>query len=529
MDEGEKDRSLRDRLRVLRHRWPIVALAIGSTAAATLAVSLLTTPTYEASAELLLQPRSTESLFDPDTGQRIDPNRLVQTEIQVLRSEPVRERVAVALGLDPDDVPSVSGRSVGQTDVVEVSVRNTDPQTARVVANVYANAYIDFRRTQAVDDLLKANEQIRTRINELQTQINSLPEGDPQRDRLSDQLAAFRQQFDELEVAGALRTGGAQLVRAAETPEDPVEPTTARNSRVGARPRRHARHRAALLVDHLDDTVKSREDLAEIIGELPVMAIIPETEHPAGTPVTQATTQQPATEAYRTLRTSLQFLSLDRPLRVLQVVSALPGEGKTTTVANLAVVLARNGQRVVAVDTDLRRPQMAEEFSVVTSVGLTQVLLGTATLDGALRPVSGEPDLHLLPSGPPPPNPSELLGSQPFRDLVNQLAIRFDVVVLDSAPVLPVSDALVLTAVADGVIFIVQANKTSARQVRRGLEQLAQAHAPVLGVVLNRGDVETSYAYDYRYRYGRPLPPPQLVNERGRRRERPTTWLTARR
>ncbi|HWI52857.1 MAG TPA: CpsD/CapB family tyrosine-protein kinase [Symbiobacteriaceae bacterium] len=205
-----------------------------------------------------------------------------------------------------------------------------------------------------------------------------------------------------------------------------------------------------------------------------------------------------ASEAYRVLRTNLQFLGLDEPLRTMLVTSATPGEGKSTTVANLAVAFAQTGARVCLVDADLRRPTVAKLFGLDNWSGLTTALIGQAPLTECLRPTD-VPGLSVMTSGPIPPNPAELLGSARMSTLLGQLTDSFDMVLVDSPPVLAVTDAAVLAPKVGGVLMVVRSGNVDHRQVTRAKEAIEAVKAKVLGVVLSAVQPEGRDGYYYYY------------------------------
>ena len=208
----------------------------------------------------------------------------------------------------------------------------------------------------------------------------------------------------------------------------------------------------------------------------------------------------PDSEAYRLLRTSVKFLSLDAPVRTVLVTSPAASEGKTITTANLATVLAQGGERVLLVGADLRRPRLHELFGAPLSPGLTTVLLGEASPEASVYAVDDVPGLHLMPPGPPPPNPAELLDSTRARDLFATLATRYDAVIVDSPPVLPVTDAQVLARAADAALLVVAYRETSRRGLTRAIELLGQVDAPLVGTVLNVVPANEAYGgQPYRY------------------------------
>jgi non-specific protein-tyrosine kinase len=219
-----------------------------------------------------------------------------------------------------------------------------------------------------------------------------------------------------------------------------------------------------------------------------------------------------AAEAYRALRTSIQFLGLERPVRKLQVTSPSAEEGKTTTVANLGVALAAAGQRVVIVCCDLRRPRIHEFFGLSNEVGLTSVLLGRTSAEEACQRVPQLERLSLLASGPLPANPSEILLSSQTAGLLETIQSNADVVLLDCPPVLPITDAAALSPHVDATLVVASADNTSGRVVARALEVLEQVGAPIVGTVLNGVAVDDVYGYAYKYRYYRPELKPLGVN-----------------
>lgn len=509
---------LRDLLRLLTRRRRVIVLITLAVLAAGLGLSFLQDRVYEGKAQVLLQPRSTESLFDANVARPPDPDRTVKTEIEVLKSRPIRAGVRRQLGVAPR--PSVS--SVNQTDLIEVRVRHRDPKLAARIADAYAQVYIDFRRTQAVDDQLAAGARIYSKVDELQkeidaldAQIASLPAAERQAlgssltDRkagLFQNLTLFQNRLDELQVNAELKTGGAQLVSLAAVPESPVRPRPAHDMVLAAIIGLFLGLGVAFLVDYLDESIKTRDDLERAIGGgTVVIGSVPGTgsrKSQEGADLVSLTEpSSPAAEAYRKLRTSLQFRTLAQPLRTLQITSPSASEGKTTTVANLGVAFARAGVRVVVVCCDLRRPRLHELFGLENNVGFTSVLLGEAELSSALQPVPGIDRLRLLASGPMPPNPSEVLMTSRAASVLNDLATQADLVLIDSAPILPVADPLILAGRVDGTVLVVAAESTGRKAVGHAIEMLRQVDVSILGVVLNRVKEDSSSSYAYRHMY----------------------------
>jgi protein-tyrosine kinase len=212
--------------------------------------------------------------------------------------------------------------------------------------------------------------------------------------------------------------------------------------------------------------------------------------------ITMTNTKSPISEQYRTIRTNIQFSAVDRQYRSIMVTSSGPGEGKSTTTANLAVVFAQQGKKVLMVDADLRKPTVHYTFRLNNHIGLTNVLTKQASLDHAIRETDQE-NLFILPSGPIPPNPAELLGSKSMEDLLANAYELFDLVIFDTPPVLAVTDAQVLANQCDGVVLVVSSGKTENEMAIKAKELLTNAKAKILGAVLNNKEQKESQYYYY--------------------------------
>jgi capsular exopolysaccharide synthesis family protein len=220
--------------------------------------------------------------------------------------------------------------------------------------------------------------------------------------------------------------------------------------------------------------------------------------------LTQASPQGPRAESYRQLRTNLSFTNVSGIAKTVLVTSSLPGEGKTTTATNLAISLAQAGRTVCLIDADLRRPMVSEYLGLDRTVGLTTTLVGEADVNAVLQPW-GEDNLYVLTSGGVPPNPSELLGSEAMKDLLDRLELAFDMVIVDTPPLLPVTDAAVLSQHVGGVVLVVGAQKLRSQDLVRSLKSLEMVEANLLGVVLNQLPTKGPDAYAYSY-YGHQEP-----------------------
>lgn len=258
----------------------------------------------------------------------------------------------------------------------------------------------------------------------------------------------------------------------------------------------------AVVRDLLDTTVSTSEDVAQV-ASAPILGHINVDSNAVKLlPAEALASATPWAESFRVLRTNMQYVEVDSDARVFVISSSLPGEGKSTTAVNLAVTMAQAGQRVALIECDLRRPTTAKRLGLDGSVGTTSVLIGKVDLDDALQPLPGT-DLQVMACGPMPPNPSELLQSHAMEEMIAALRERFDVVILDAPPLLPVTDAALLAARADGMLAVVRHGKTTRDQLMHSLERLDAVDAKCVGVVINLVPVKkTGSGYGYGYGYG---------------------------
>lgn len=506
---------LRDYLAVAARR-KVVILAVAAVVVGTaLTLSFLQTPVYQASSRVLLRP--TISVYDARLGQQAQSPVLVETEIQVYGSEQVGSLVRERLN---GEAPAVAVTSIAGTAVVEITARSTDPNKAVQVSNAYVDAHIEFRRNEAAAASEAAAKDVKVRVDGLQRQKDELdsqlaalpsctvpipprecdarPRLNQERDSLVTQLAPLEQRLTELQLGTSVASGPQVIAPAAASPE-PVSPRPVRNGLLGLGVGLTFGIALAFALEHVDDSIKSKEDLERIARELPVLGMIPTVTIWKNRAQTRVLSQSDPTssvaEAYRSLRTSIRFTGLDRSMRTIQITSPNAAEGKTTTVANLAIALARAGERVVIVGCDLRRPRIHEFFDLPNDVGFMSVILGEMPLSSALQIVPNESRFKLLATGPIPANPSEVLSSNRAGQVLAALRKEFSIVLIDSPPVLPVTDAAVLSAHVDGTVLVAAVGTTTGKQVSRSLELLRQVGAPLVGMVLNGVGAQGAYGY----------------------------------
>ena len=453
---------------------------------------------------------------------------------QLVTSAPVTSAVRQKLG----SAPGVSAAEVAQTNVIAITAVSAAPAQAARIANAYATAFVGYQRTVAISSLASAETQLRGQIRSINAQIRQLrasPGNGAQVTALVNQQAVLREQLTQMQVNGTGDTGGLVLVTPAQAPVSPSSPKPTEDGLLGFAAGLVLGLAAAFLRESLDDAVTSKET-AEEFGGATVLAAVPminswkKRDKPLV--VSLARPMSPAAEAYRSLRTSLQFARQERDVRTILVTSPAAAEGKTSTLANLGAMFAQAGERVVLVSCDLRKPRLGKFFGVDERLGLTTAVLGEQPVEELIQSVPGEQNLWLLASGQPPPNPSELLDGMRVREIFAALRRHFDLVLIDSPPVLPVTDAVVLSKDADATLLVVAVGQTKRGDLQRAAEKLAQVNARVTGIVLNEATRQGG-GYGYRYGYGGtytselsiPAVPPQLngsseAAHRGSRRAR---------
>jgi capsular exopolysaccharide synthesis family protein len=442
---------LGDYLRVLRRRWRLIALATLVCAGAAVGFSLQQTPVYEATVRLVVSGAAGSVTAEEASQGQLAVQRAT-TYAQFASTPPVVDRaVAAAGGAAGADRPEVEAEVEPNSPFLTVTVADEDPQRAAAVANAYE------------DTLPRAVAQLERRRE------------------------------------GAASTGLAVLA-AAEVPDRPARPQPVRNGALGLALGLLLGVGAAYLREALDRSFRQSQQLEDETA-ISVLGVVPQERDSILLPTLSHPTSNRA-EAYRTVRTNVQFAGPPHRFRTILVTSATAGEGKTSVATNLAAAFAATGQSVLLVDGDLRRRRVGEVFELADEgPGLAGVVAGWARLEEALRPATPE-GLTLLPAGSTPDNPSELLGSPRMAELLKELGERFDVVLVDSPPVLPVTDPLVLAVNATGVLVVVRLGVTNREQVRRTISSLQKLGVPLLGLVANGAVPSHDPAYGYGYAAG---------------------------
>ena len=368
---------------------------------------------------------------------------------------------------------------------------------------------------------------IDTNIADLRHQAEQFPPLVAQQARLAENVHTMETGYENLlgqyqlsRIGESAETGRVRVIDAAVLPTIPISPHRKRSVFLAAVIGIVLAVAGAALLDRIDDSVQSPDEIRDRL-RLPLLGSIPRVRHTpahdAARLVTHVEPQSLVAEAFRSLRTNIAFARAHQDLRTIVVTSAAPGDGKSTIAVNLATTFAQQGQRTLLIDADLRRAVIDRTFEIPRSPGLTEFLIGSHTLEQVARETD-VPNLFVLPSGHFPPNPSELLGSQAMRKGLEAATKAFDMVLIDSPPVLAVTDASVLSACVDGTIIVVRLGVSAREAVSRSIAQLRVVNGRILGAVLNAVDFRSSayhggYGYYYQQFYGE-----EPGRKRGKRR-----------
>lgn len=446
---------LKDYWLTLRRRWRLVVATLLLVVGAASLVTWQTTPQYESRAQLYI------AITASDTGELVQgatfATQKMSTYAVLVDNRKLAQEVSSNLGgdIEPDTLMSqIRAQVIPETVSLNIIATDPDAFVARDIAQAYA---------EALSDQIEAYETPRGKTNPL--------------------------------VAATISDN-------AVVTDVPVSPNPVRNIGLGIVLGLLLGVGLAVVRDLLDTTVSSSEDVAQV-ASAPILGHINVDAAAVKLPPAEAlSAATPWAESFRVLRTNMQYVEVDNDARVFVISSSLPGEGKSTTAMNLAVTLSQAGQKVALVECDLRRPTTAKRLGLDGSIGTTSVLIGKVTLDDALQ-LLPDTNLRVMTCGPLPPNPSELLQSHAMTQMISQLRDRFDVVIIDAPPLLPVTDAALLAAQADGMLAIVRHGKTTRDQLMHSLERLDAVDAKCVGVVINLVPVKkTRSGYGYGYGYG---------------------------
>jgi capsular exopolysaccharide synthesis family protein len=445
-------------LRILHKRWrviPIVTLLVVALAAG---ITYTMPKAYESQLQFFVSTVDTSNNSQLAQGSNFLQQR-VKSYSQLISAPVVLEPVVKRLGLEitPDQLgANVSANIPTDTVLIDVTVTYASPRRAQAIAEAISE---EFPKTVADLEKVSTNGSSPVKVT---------------------------------------------VTRSPTFNSHAVSPKPIRNLALGLVLGLCLAVAVALLRHALDTRVRSKDDIERVTDDVAVIGSIPFDGDASRNPIlVESGTVSTRSEAFRALRTNLAFVGTAARARTIVMTSSLPGEGKTTTAANLGVVLADSGASVCLIEADLRRPRLLEYFGMEGAVGLTDLLIGRADIQDVLQPY-GRHQLTLLGGGQIPPNPSELLGSPAMRELLQELAGKFDYVLLDGPPMLPVTDSAVLSTLADGAVVVVGSGLVTRDQLASAIEGLETVEARILGITLNRVPRNASggryYDYDYEYR-----------------------------
>jgi capsular exopolysaccharide synthesis family protein len=438
--------------RILRHHWvSVVSIALAGLLVSGVATVMIK-PSFTAKTELFVAIQNSGSVQELQQGNTFSQGR-VQSYVRTVETPVVLQPVIDSLGL-PLTSDQLATRVEATVDLntvlISISVVDASPAQAAAIAQAVAGSLID-----AVERLEKPK-------------------------------------------TGGTSPVSMSIIRPAESPLSASSPNVRLNLLLGLIVGLILGIGLVVLRTTMDNRIRSEADLRDVT-DVPLLGGMSYDPDAARKPlITQDRQQSPRAESFRQLRTNLQFSNISGNPQAVVVTSSLPGEGKSTTATNLAIAVAQGGGSVCLVDADLRRPMDAEYLGLEGEVGLTTVLIGAARLEDVLQPW-GEDNLYVLTSGSIPPNPSELLGSSTMKDLIQQLQETFDTVIIDAPPLLPVTDAAVLSQHVDGVVLVVGCKSVRKQELEKSLAALALVGARTLGVVLNLLPAKGPDAYAYGY------------------------------
>ncbi len=537
---------IREYLAPLRKWWRLILVTTAIAAVSSYFATRQQTPVYRSSTTLMVG--SAIENPNPSSVEFSTTRQLASFYVDIAKRLSVRQDVMDALGLTW--LPEITVRQLNDTNLIDVVVLAPDPMIAQAVAAELARQMVlrsptaEEEDTTFVNDLLSNYEaqitetraEIEARQEELGAAVGAREiaqiQGDI--DALESTLQTLLTNYSNLR--SSTQRGATNTIRIIEPASEPRSPSTPNNivtvltaAGIGF----VLSASAAYVLEYLDDSIKTPNSATRLTG-LPTLTGIATIEG-SDKLVTISEPRSPTSEAFRVLRTAIQFSDVESNKRVLLVTSPIPGDGKSTTASNLAVVLAQAGHHVLLVDTDLRRPSLHRIFSLSNKRGLTSLLLalgqdddtgdmrGLVTDTAQTTQVEG---LRVLACGPVPPNPSELLGSPKMQRLLQLLAGQFDYVILDSSPTLSVTDATVLSTQADGTILVIRANKSRKDHVRQAIGRLQEVNATMIGLALNslapgtEGYGAYYYYQDPYYAYGEEGEPAEADKPVGKLRKR---------
>ena len=508
---------LRRQIAIVRKWFLILVGSVFLIGVAAFQVSSLQQKVYEAKATLIVG--QSLSSVNPNYTQLLASQNLSTTYAAIATTRPILNNVIgrLSLPVTSDELAKHVQATVPlDSTLLTITAQDADPARAAAIANALTDELIaaspaiqghqaDLQKFIDADLTATQNQITATQaeVDRLGSLASPTPADVTALDTLQGRLTSLRSTYATLlSVSSDNASNLLSVVEPAVAPTSPVAPRPLFTGLLAATAALLFGAALIFVIEYLDDALKSAEDVQEVVG-LPTLGLIARMRHNRGSSeiyrlAALVSPRSVAAEAYRTLRTNIEFASVDGPVRTLLVTSAIPAEGKTVTSANIAVVFAQAGRRVLLVDADLRKPGIHLLFNLPNTHGLTSLLRADGSSIDAVAHETEQANLRILTTGPLPPNPAELLGSQRMRAILERLKAGGDLVIFDSPPLQAVTDAAILSSYLDATIFVIDARRSHRGIVRQGREVLAKAGANVLGVVLNRTqELNSSYGGYY--------------------------------
>jgi polysaccharide biosynthesis transport protein len=508
---------LRHELAILRARLPLILAVVVIAAGASFGFSSLQPKVYQADATLVVG--QSLSSVSPDYTALLASQSLSTTYATVATTRPLLQNVIESLGLPgtTDDLARrVSASAAIGSTILSITAEDGDPAHAAAIANALADQLIAASpavqgRQTGVQKFVDADLQAtQAQIQAAQTEANTLGALTTRTPVQGARLATLQAELTSLQgsyatLLGFSSSGSANLlsiIQPAVAPTGPISPRPLLNVLLAIVLSLMLVAAAVFLFAYLDDTVQTPEVVEELTGLPTLGTVLRMTGDAKRSEMYRLATlvypRSAAAEAYRTLRANVDFTAVDAPVRTLLVTSAVPSEGKTVTAANLAIAFALAGRRVLLVDADLRRPGIHTIFNLPNTEGLTTLLYRDEANVDLIAHSNLHERLRVLTSGPLPPNPAELAGSERMHRVFERIKATADILIVDSSPLQAVTDSAILGSYMDGTLLVIDSSRTHRATIRQAREVLAKANARVIGVVLNRV-ANRRYAEDHPY------------------------------
>jgi len=504
---------IRRYFRVIARKWRVLVIAALIGALAGTIWTMRQPKLYSSSAKVRLVEGASETAFSRNDIRLTNPfsaARELDTEAEIVQSDPIRARAAEQLGKDASSVYSVSVKAINDSDVLQVSVRTRDQGVAKKAATAVVEAYMAARQEESTAILKESASGITAQIERINAQVSSLDkeildlaesqsDENPQvtelmtgaliaqRTSLLDRARELQAYSDQAEVDAELVTGGVRVVDTATTPGAADSRGLYRNIGIGITMGLIIAMGLVLILDIFDETIHDEDELEAMVRPLPVLGRLPAGGKASDTVLTHG----PTLEAYRAISTTLSVVAERESMRALTLVSADEIDHNSAIAANVAMESAESGTSTMVVDADLRSPRLSRALGISVQQSLSSFLDGTEGPEELIhkQDVGNDKSLFVVPQGRAVADPTPLLTTPKFRSLVQRLRDRFSLVLIEAPALSEGSDGLVLCDVADGVVLVVQVGTTRRDHLERARQQLSLLGTPVVGVIINESAV----------------------------------------